>query len=47
MGAFSLWHWVVVIGVATLLFGRHKISGLMGDVAKGLKDFRNIMARDS
>ena len=40
MGSMSLIHWVIVIGVIVLLFGRGKISDLMGDVAKGIKSFR-------
>ncbi len=41
MGAMSIWHWVVVIGVIALLFGgRGKLSGLMGDAAKGIKAFK-------
>ncbi|MBX9750314.1 MAG: twin-arginine translocase TatA/TatE family subunit [Roseococcus sp.] len=40
MGSFSIWHWVVVLLVVLLLFGSGKISGLMGDVAKGIKSFK-------
>jgi sec-independent protein translocase protein TatA len=41
MGAFSIWHILVFAIVAVLLFGgRGKISDLMGDVAKGIKSFR-------
>ena len=41
MGAMSIWHWVIVIGVIALLFGgRGKLSGLMGDAAKGIKAFK-------
>jgi sec-independent protein translocase protein TatA len=41
MGAFSIWHVVAVIVVFLLLFGgRGKISGIMGDTAKGIKAFR-------
>lgn len=41
MGAFSIWHVVAVAVVALLLFGgRGKISGIMGDVAKGISAFR-------
>jgi sec-independent protein translocase protein TatA len=40
MGSFSIWHWVLVILVVVLLFGRGKISDLMGDVAKGIKSFK-------
>jgi sec-independent protein translocase protein TatA len=46
MGSMSLWHWIVVIGVVLLLFGRGKISELMGDVAQGIKAFKKGMAED-
>ena len=42
MGSFSIWHWIVVIAVVALLFGgRGKLSGLMGDAAKGIRAFRD------
>jgi sec-independent protein translocase protein TatA len=47
MGSFSPLHWLVVIGVVVLLFGSGKISGLMGDVAKGIKSFKKTMAEDT
>ena len=34
MGSLSIWHWLIVILVVVLLFGRNKISDLMGDVAR-------------
>ena len=46
MGAMSIWHWALVILVVVLLFGRGKISDLMGDVAKGIKSFKKGMAED-
>lgn len=46
MGSLSIWHWIVVIGVVLLLFGRGKISDLMGDVAQGIKAFKKGMADD-
>ncbi len=46
MGAMSFWHWALVILVIVLLFGRGKISDLMGDVAKGIKSFKKGMAED-
>jgi len=46
MGALSLWHWIALIVVALLLFGRGKISELMGDVAQGIKAFKKGMAED-
>ena len=46
MGSLSIWHWLVVIVVVMLLFGRGKISELMGDVAKGVKSFKKGLADD-
>lgn len=46
MGSFSIWHWIIVIVVVLLLFGRNKISDLMGDVAQGIKAFKKGMAED-
>jgi len=46
MGSLSIWHWIVVIAVVLLLFGRNKISDLMGDVAQGIKAFKKGMADD-
>ncbi len=46
MGSFSIWHILVVVVLVMLLFGRGKISELMGDVAKGIKNFRQGMADD-
>jgi len=46
MGSMSIWHWVVVIAVVLLLFGRGKISDLMGDVAQGIKAFKKGMSDD-
>jgi sec-independent protein translocase protein TatA len=47
MGSFSIWHWMVVLLVVLLLFGGGKVSGLMGDFAKGIKSFKKNMADDS
>jgi sec-independent protein translocase protein TatA len=46
MGSLSLWHWIIVIAVVLLLFGRGKISELMGDVAQGIKAFKKGMSED-
>jgi sec-independent protein translocase protein TatA len=46
MGSMSLWHWIIVIAVVLLLFGRGKISELMGDVAQGIKAFKKGMTED-
>ena len=42
MGSLSPIHWIIIIGVVLLLFaGRGKLSGLMGDAAKGIRAFRD------
>jgi sec-independent protein translocase protein TatA len=46
MGSMSIWHWVVVAVIVMLLFGRGKVSDLMGDVAKGIKAFKKGMAEE-
>jgi sec-independent protein translocase protein TatA len=46
MGSLSIWHWILVIAVVLLLFGRGKISDLMGDVAQGIKAFKKGMQDD-
>jgi sec-independent protein translocase protein TatA len=46
MGTFSVWHWLIVLVVVLLFFGRGKIPELMGDFAKGIKSFKKGMAED-
>ena len=46
MGSFSIWHWLIVLAIILVLFGRGKIPELMGDVAKGIKSFKKGMADD-
>ena len=42
MGAFSIWHWIIVLIVVLILFGgKGKLSSIMGDFGKGLKNFRD------
>jgi sec-independent protein translocase protein TatA len=40
----SLWHILIVVLLVVLLFGRGKISDLMGDVAAGIKNFKKGLA---
>ena len=47
MGSFSIWHWLIVLVVVLLLFGRGKIPELMGDMAKGIKNFRKGMTDEA
>ncbi len=46
MGSFSIWHWLIVLVIVILLFGRGKIPELMGDFAKGIKNFKKGLADD-
>ncbi len=46
MGSFSIWHMLILLAVALLLFGKGKISEIMGDFAKGIKSFKKGMAED-
>jgi|TARA_B100001741_G_C16541737_1_gene594668 sec-independent protein translocase protein TatA len=42
----SFWQIAIVVVLVVLLFGRGKISSLMGDVAKGIKSFKKGMSSD-
>ncbi|MBO0764902.1 MAG: twin-arginine translocase TatA/TatE family subunit [Hyphomicrobiaceae bacterium] len=47
MGGLSIWHWLILLAVALLMFGGSgKISSIMGDVAKGIKSFKKGMSED-
>ena len=45
--SIGFWQIAVVVVLVVLLFGRGKISSLMGDVAKGIKSFRKGMSDKS
>jgi sec-independent protein translocase protein TatA len=40
MGFGSLWHWIIVLLVVLVLFGRGRVSEIMGDFGKGIKSFK-------
>ena len=40
MGFTSIWHWVIVLLIVLLLFGAGKLPKVMGDLAKGVKNFK-------
>ena len=44
MGGFSLIHWIILAVLLLLLFGGSRFSNMMGDVAKGLKSFKQGLA---
>ena len=45
--SIGFWQIAIVVVLVVLLFGRGKISSLMGDVAKGIKSFKKGMATDT
>ena len=44
MGGFSLWHILILAVLVLLLFGGNRFSNMMGDLAKGMKQFKQGMA---
>ena len=46
MGSFSLVHWLIFGVIAILVLGGGRFSSMMGDVAKGIKQFKKGMSED-
>ena len=46
MGSFSFWHILILAIILMLVFGGNRVSSMMGDVAKGLKSFKQGMQDD-
>ncbi len=46
MGGFSIWHILIFAIILLLLFGGNRFSAMMGDVAKGLKSFKQGMSEE-
>jgi sec-independent protein translocase protein TatA len=44
MGAFSIWHLLIVLMVILVVFGAGRLPSVMGDMAKGVKAFKKGMA---
>jgi sec-independent protein translocase protein TatA len=42
----SIWKLAIIGGIIVLLFGKGKISGMMGDLAQGIKSFKKGMSED-
>ena len=40
MGAFSLWHWLIVLLIVVLVFGTKKLKNMGGDVGSAVKEFK-------
>lgn len=47
MGFGSIWHWIIVLIVVLVLFGRGRVSEIMGDFGKGIKSFKQGMADEA
>ena len=47
MGFGSIWHWIIVLIVVLVLFGRGRVSEIMGDFGKGIKSFKQGMSDDA
>lgn len=43
MGEFSLWHWLVVIAIALLLFGPSKLADLGKGLGEGIRNFKSAV----
>ncbi len=46
MGGLSIWHLLILAVLLLLLFGGNRFSSMMGDVAKGIKSFKQGMSDD-
>lgn len=47
MGSFSIWHWLIVLVIVLVLFGRGRVAEIMGDFGKGIKSFKKGMADEA
>lgn len=43
MGAFSIWHWLVVLGVVIIIFGPSRLPSLGHDLGKAIRGFKDSM----
>lgn len=46
MGSMSLWHWIIVALIVLILFGRGRISEVMGDFGKGISSFKKGLSEE-
>lgn len=47
MGASSIYHWIVLLLVVLVVFGAGKIPTIMGDIGKGIKNFKKNITEDN
>lgn len=43
MGEFSIWHWLLVLAIALLLFGPSKLGSLGKGLGEGIRNFKSAM----
>ncbi len=43
MGEFSIWHWLLVIAIALLLFGTSKFAAVGKGLGEGIRNFKSAM----
>jgi sec-independent protein translocase protein TatA len=43
MGAFSIWHWLIVLVIVALVFGTKKLRNLGSDVGEAVKSFKDAV----
>lgn len=43
MGSFSIWHWLIVLGIVILVFGTRKLRDAGGDLGSAVKNFKTAM----
>ncbi len=43
MGSFSIWHWLIVLGIVILVFGTKKLRNAGGDIGAAVKNFKTSM----
>jgi sec-independent protein translocase protein TatA len=47
MGSFSIYHMLILLVIVVLVFGTRRLPSVMGDFAKGIKEFKSGMRDDS
>jgi sec-independent protein translocase protein TatA len=43
MGSFSIWHWVIVLAVVTMIFGTKRLRNIGSDVGGAVKNFKEAI----
>ena len=46
MGAFSIWHWLIVLAIVLLIFGTKKLRNIGGDLGGAVKNFKESVKEE-